>query len=52
MTLQSRAALDTGLAELNSNILSIASMVDKAIECAMEALYQSRCGNGQSGSGR
>jgi phosphate transport system protein len=39
MTLQSRAALDTGLAELNSNILSIASMVDKAIEYAMEALY-------------
>lgn len=40
MTLQSRAALDTGLAELNSNILSIASMVDEAIECAMKALYE------------
>lgn len=40
MTLQSRAALDSGLAELNTNILSIASMVDEAIECAMEALYE------------
>jgi phosphate transport system protein len=39
MTLQSRAALDDGLAELNNNILTIASMVDEAIECAMEALY-------------
>jgi phosphate transport system protein len=39
MTLQSRAALDDGLAELNNNILTIASMVDEAIECSMEALY-------------
>jgi phosphate transport system protein len=39
MTLQSRAALDDGLAELNNNILTIASKVDEAIECSMEALY-------------
>lgn len=39
MTLQSRAALDTGLADLNRKILSISSIVDKAIESAMEALY-------------
>jgi len=39
MTLQSRAALDDGLAELNNNILTIASKVDEAIECSMKALY-------------
>lgn len=40
MIIQSRAALETGLAELSANILSIASMVDEAIEFAMEALYK------------
>ena len=40
MTLQSRAALDSGLDELDSNILKIASMVDEAIKGSMKALYK------------
>ena len=40
MPIQSRATLESGLAELNTNILSIGSMVDEAIESAMEALYK------------
>lgn len=40
MTIQSRATLESGLTELNTNILSIGSMVDEAIEGAMEALYK------------
>lgn len=40
MQIQSRATLESGLSELNTNILSIGSMVDEAIEGAMEALYK------------
>jgi len=40
MPIQSRATLESGLSELNTNILSIGSMVDEAIDRSMEALYK------------
>ena len=40
MILQSRATLDKELVELNTLISRLASMVDLAIEQAMDAVYE------------